>query len=197
MAIMTPLPLTTKQLAEIVECYARVFEGWEIVNRQIFSRRQGPIVQYVGFESLRSGAYRPWSAISALPLYTVRMLHQFLDIKHREVLFREHSNQWRDIVVAMEQQFRPSIREPLNLSDIQAMCEQQARESTNDLCMLALLNAYRGNKEQAVSYCERMQELPPPALAPRLDWEQKHKEFGHQLLQAIKAGNERQFLGTV
>lgn len=99
-------------------------------------------------------------------------------------------------MAAMEEQFRPSIRKPLDLREVKSLCEQAARESTNDLCMLAILNAYLGDKEQALSCCERMQTLPPPTLAPRLDWEQRHKEFGRQLRQAIEAGNERQFLDT-
>jgi hypothetical protein len=62
--------------------------------------------------------------------------------------------------------------------------------------MLAILNAYLGEKEKALACCERMQTLPPPTLAPRLDWEKRHKEFGCELRQAIEAGNEREFLGT-
>ena len=94
----------------------------------------------------------------------------------------------------MEQQFQPPIRKPLNLQEVIALCEQKAKDSTNDLCMLAILDAYVGEKEKALSCCERMQALPPPALAPRLDWEERHKEFVRQLRQAIEAGNERQFL---
>jgi hypothetical protein len=124
------------------------------------------------------------------------MLHQFLDVKHRQSLLREHPTKWKGMVAAMEQQFRPPIRRPLDLREVKELCEQQARESTNDLCMLAILNAYLGDREEALACCERMQTLPPPTLAPRLDWEERHKEFGRQLRQAIEAGKERQFLDT-
>ena len=96
----------------------------------------------------------------------------------------------------MEQQFRPSIRNPLDLREIKGLCEQAARATTNDLCMLAILSAYLGEKEQALSCCERMANVGPPTLAPRLDWECRHLEFGRQLRQAIEAGNEREFLHT-
>jgi len=189
-------PLTKKQLKEVVECYAAVFPDWKIIDGDRLVRSCGPILQQIGFEALRSGAYRPAAGIRALPLPTVRMLPQFLDIKHVQILLREHATKWQGVVAAMEQQFRPSIRKPLDLREVKGLCEQEARESTNDLCMLAILNAYLGEKEQALSCCERMQTVPPPTLAPRLDWEQRHREFGRQLRQAIEAGSERQFLDS-
>lgn len=196
MNIQSYLPLTKKQLAEIVECYATVFPDWELVHGQVFTRKHGPIVQYVGIEALRYKAYRPWSGISILPSPTVRMLYQLLDVKFQQAELREHPMKWKSIVAAMEQQFRPSIRKPLDLREIRELCEQAAKESTNDLCMLAILHAYLGEKEKALSCCERMQTVPPPKLAPCLDREQQRREFGRELQQAIQAGNERQFLDT-
>jgi hypothetical protein len=187
-------PLTKKQLAEIVECYATVFPDWEIVNGQVFARTFGPVCQLVGIEALRSGAYRPWAGIRAVPVPDVRMLHQFLDIKHVQILPRQHSAMWKDVVAAMEEQFRPSIRKPLDLREIKGLCEQEARPMTNDLCMLAILSAYLGERAEALSFCEQMETVGPPTLAPRLDWERRHLEFGRELRQAIEAGNERPFL---
>jgi len=190
-------PLTKQQLAEIVGCYATVFPDWEIVNGQVFVRTSGPICQLVGIETLRSGAYRPWAGIRAVPVRDVRMLHQFLDVKHVQILPRQHSVMWKSVVAAMEQQFRPSIRKPLDLREIKGLCEQEARPTTNDLCMLAILSAYVGDRQQALSCCEEMEKAEPPTLAPRLDWERRHLEFGRQLRKAIEAGDERQFLDTV
>lgn len=134
--------------------------------------------------------------IWALPLPTVAMLHQFLDIKHVQILPRQHPVMWESAVTAMEQQFRPSIRNPLDLREIKGLCEQDAKPTTNDLCMLAILSAYLSEKEQALSCCEQIEKVEPPTLAPRLDWEQRHLEFGRQLRQAIEVGNEHQFLDT-
>lgn len=189
-----PLPLTKKQLAEVVECYAAVFPGWEVLGGNRLVRTEGPILQQIGFEALRSGEYRPMAGVRASSLPNVRMLPQILDVKHRQALLREHPTKWRDIVAAMEQQFRPPVRKPLDLQEVKALCEQQARDSSNDLCMLAILYAYLGEKDKALVCCERIRSLPSPGLGPRLDWEEQHKEFGRQLRQAIEAGNERQFL---
>jgi hypothetical protein len=190
------LPLTRKQLGEIVECYATVFPGWQLVNGLVFARTHGPIVQHVGIDTLGYKAYRPWSGIGALALPTVSMLYQLLEPKQREVELRQHPAEWKAIVAAMEQQFSPLIRKPLDLREVRALCEQAARESTNDLCMLAILQAYLGDKEQALVCCEKMQTLPPATLAPVPEWEQRHKEFGRQLRAAIETGRERQFLET-
>lgn len=191
-----PLPLTKKQLTEVVGCYAAALTDWQIIGGDRLVRTHGPILQQIGFEALRSGAYRPAAGIRARPLPTVRMLHQFLDVKHRQTLLREHPTKWRGIVAAMEQQFCPSIRRPLDLREVLLLCRTKAKDSTNDLCMLAILHAYLGDREQALSCCDRMQILPPPTLAPRLDWEKRHKEFGLALRQAIETGNERHFLNS-
>ncbi len=121
---------------------------------------------------------------------SVSMLHQFLDIKHCYIGRREHPRMWRSVVAAMEEQFRPAIRKPLDLEEVKRLCEQAARERANDLCMLAILNAYLGYTPEAIACCDRMQEARPPELAPRLDWEERYKEFGRQLKAAILAGND-------
>lgn len=187
-------PLTKKQLAEIVECYATAFSDWEIVKGQVFARSSGPICQLVGIEVLRSGAYRPWSGIRAIPLADVRMLHQFLDIKHVQILPRQHPLMWQSVVAAMNEQFRPQIRQPLDLREIKGLCEQVVRPTTNDLCMMAILCASIGENQQALSCCDRMEQVGPPTLASRPDWERGHRDFGRKLRHAIEAGDERQFL---
>jgi hypothetical protein len=55
--------------------------------------------------------------VRPLPLPTIARLPQFPDIKHRGTLLRQHADKWRRVVAAMEQQFRPSIRAPLDLLD--------------------------------------------------------------------------------
>jgi hypothetical protein len=189
-----PRPLTKKQLAEVVGCYASAFPGWQLVGGVCLVRTHGPVLQQIGFEALRSGAYRPAMGIEALPLPTAWMLPQFLDIKHRQTLLRQHASKWRDVVVAMERQFRPSVRAPLDLREVRALCQQEARETTSNLCMLAILSASLGEGERALAYCDRAERAPPPTLAPRLDWERRHVEFARQLRAAIEIGDERRFL---
>ncbi|AQT68254.1 hypothetical protein STSP2_01410 [Anaerohalosphaera lusitana] len=144
-------PLTKKQLKEIVECYAAEFPDWEIVDGDRLVRSLGPVLQQIGFQGLSYQAYRPMGVIRALPYPSVKMLPQFLDIKHDVIDMRAHPRKWRSAIAAMEEQFVPPIRQPLNLREVMRLCEQTAREKTNDLCMLAILNAYLGEKLQAKS----------------------------------------------
>jgi hypothetical protein len=94
----------------------------------------------------------------------------------------------------MEGQFRPLVRKPLDLLDVKALCEKSAQETSNDLCMLAILNSFLGNTQEAVALCKRVQEVPPPRIAPSLDYEEKRKGFARSLLTALSAGKERAFL---
>jgi len=189
------LPMTKKEQRDVLQCYATAFPDWKVLKDGRLVRCEGPVVQQIGFEALSGWAYRPQAAIWPLPLPTVTMLFQWLNIKRGGTVdMRDHPGKWKDVVAAMEQQFRPPIRRPLDLWEIKGLCEQEARETTNDLCMLAILNAYLGEYDQAVSCCRRMQTAPPPTVAPRLDWEERHKEFGRQLREAIERGKAREFL---
>ncbi|MCB9933084.1 MAG: hypothetical protein H6841_06660 [Planctomycetes bacterium] len=103
------------------------------------------------------------------------------------------------MAAAMQQQFQPPVLKPIDLREVLELCKGRAREcreSTNDHCMLAILHAYLGENDEAIAHCDRMQLVNPPELAPRLDWEERHKEFGRQLRKAIEAGEGRLFLDT-
>ena len=193
------LPMTRKEQREVLQCYATAFPDWKVIADGRLVRYHGPIMQQIGFEALRGWSYRPAAVIRALPLPTVRMLDQLLDIKRGgSIGMRDHPRQWKDVVVAMEQQFRPSVRKPLDLREVTELCKHEVLERTNDLCMLAILNAYLGENEQALSYCERIQAAPLPTLPPPLKaspaWERQRREFGLRLKEAIEQGKAREFL---
>jgi hypothetical protein len=191
-----PLPMSKTQLTNVAKCYATVFPGWEMFGGVGFFRIEGPIRQQIAFEALPSGAYRPSCGIRALSLPSARMLFQHLDVRHRQVLLRQHESRWGEVVAAMEQQFSPAIRKPIDLDEVVSLCEREARNATNDLAMLAILYAWLGRNQEAIDRCQRMEQAPAPTLAPRLDWERRHIEFGRDLVKAIAAGKARQFIET-
>lgn len=186
--------ITNKQLKEIVADYAASFAGWRSFDGTAFVREHGPVRQMVWFEALRTGAYRPNSGISASAIPQVRMLPQMLDVRHREVTRRQHSDRKAAIVAAMEQQFRPSIQRPLDVGEILRLCEAEGRETTNDFAMLALLHAWLGQREEALSYCSRAQSCPQPTLAPIPESETRIKIFCRSLAGAVELGAASAFL---
>jgi hypothetical protein len=191
-----PKPMTKKQLKDVVCEYATAFPDWTIFEDNAFVREHGPIQQMIWFQKLRSGAYRPTHVVRALPIVISRMLTQMLDVRNRETDYKRHKTRWRDVVGAMEQQFKPSIRKPLDIAEVASLCEAEARETTNDLVMLAILYAWLGRRDKALSCCTRMQSCAPPTLAPVPEWEEQMKAFGRALAQAVETGAERGFLET-
>ena len=99
------------------------------------------------------------------------------------------------MLAAMEKQFKPSIRSPINIEEILFLCEREARsDSTNDLAMLAILNAWLGRKKEALLACEHMQITALPQLAPVPEWEARMRGFGRDLSKTIEADAHLKFL---
>ena len=190
------LPITSAQLKAVVSDYAMMFPGWTSSSGGIaLVRSLGPVQQMIWFQKMSSAAYRPTHVINTTVLPMPRILHQLLDVKHREIGVRLHEHKLPDTVLAMEQQFRPDIRKPLDIAEVLALCEAEARpDSTNDWVMLAILYAWLDRQTEALDCCERMRYCPLPALAPLPEWEEAMRAFGNELAGAIKNNNSRPFL---
>lgn len=193
-------PMTKAELKEVVAHYAAHFPEWVIfVDGTAFVRRHGPIQQTIWFQKMNSASYRPSHGIRslALPGAFVRMLPQVLDVKHEIVEHRWHERKFADTLRAMEEQFRPDIRKPLDIAEVLGLCEAEAAsmpDTTNNMTMLAVLHAWLGHKAAALDYCKRMQHCPLPRLAPMLEWEEAMRSFGCSLAQSVEAGTAREFL---
>jgi hypothetical protein len=147
----------------------------------------------VWFQAMSSGSYRPTHVISALPITMPRMLTQ-MPFRPGTVDYRFHAQNWRRMLAALEDQFTPSIRKPLDIAEVLELCEADAGDATNDLAMLAILYAWLDRKDMALNCCARMQSCVPPILAPILEWEERMKTFGRLLAAAVEAGNAREFM---
>jgi hypothetical protein len=182
--------MTTKQLKEVVADYVATFEGWRSFQGTAFVREHGPVQQMVWFEAPSTGEYRTMCIIKASMLHWVQMLLQSLDLRHRPKL-KQHPDRKAGVVAAMEQQFRPSIRHPIDIIEVLRLCESEARETVNDWAMLAILNAWLGRRDQALSYCSRVQSGSPLVITP-LDPE--IKSFCDSLAGAVTRGTAPDFL---
>jgi hypothetical protein len=191
-------PMTKVQLKTVIAEYAACFPDWELIHGGMaFVRNSGPIQQMIWFQKMSSAAYRPTHVINTTALSMPRMLTQMLDVKHREIEYRLHEQKFDNTLAAMEQQFRPDIRKPLEIAELLVLCEAEARsmpDTTNNMAMLAILNAWLGRDAEALDCCERMQHCPLPKLAPIPEWEEAMRAFGRDLAKAVEAGAAREFL---
>jgi hypothetical protein len=192
-------PMTKAQLRAVVADYAVTFPDWTLVHDgTAFARKFGPVQQIIGFQKMSSGSYRPMHGISALalPEAHIRMLPQ-LPFRPSTMRQTSHSHRWPEMLAAMEQQFKPDIRKPLDIAEVLALCETEAGampDTTNNMSMLAILSAWLGRDAEALDYCERMQHCPLPMLAPMPEWEEAMRGFGRDLARAIAVGRGRAFL---
>jgi hypothetical protein len=192
-------PLSKTQLVEYFNTYRDRFPDWAVEHEVTLTRMAWPIKQVVAFQALRSGAYRPSSVVAILPaLGHCHVLSKWLDIKHREILPREHASKWAMVLEAMEQQFLPLIRKPLDVAEVVQLAEEEVVrekiENINYSCGLATLNACLGNQDRALWWCDRLEaQLSCLGRAPA-DWEMQKSAFTRQLRDAIRRGDAQALL---
>ena len=195
---MSIKPLTKRELTKYFSDYRREFPDWAVKHDFVLVRHQGPIEQHIAFEGLRGGSYRPSHSVHLLVGPDVTMLSGFLDIKHRDVLPREHVRKFPLVIRAMEEQFRPSIRRPLDVEEVLRLAEEDVTRgqisNLNDLSGLAALSAYVGDTKRAFSWSDRVEERVQKLGRAPADWELRLAEFARGLRNAIQAGNHRSFL---
>lgn len=192
--------MTKKQIKEVVAEYATHFPKWVVSSdRAGIVRESGPIQQEIWFHALRTGDYRPMHGISSLVLPEARigMLTQLLDVRNRESTLKQHAARMPNMLAAMEQQFRPDVRKPLDVAEVLELCEAEAGsmpDTTNNMTMLAILSGWLGRDRDALAYCERIQHCPLPTLAPMPEWQDAMRAFGRELAEAVRSRNAKVFL---
>lgn len=194
-------PISKAQLRVFFDDYAAVFPEWKRQSDTAIVRGAGPAEQRIGIEGLRSGAYRPWCIVEVqlAPLgRALGILPRHLDIKHREVRPQQHAAKWREVVGAIEEQFQPPVRQPLELEDTlrrgAAEVLDARVENANYDCALAGLATYVGMDEEALRWCERaIARFETPARTP-FPWEAPLVQFARGLARATRSGEGRTFL---
>jgi hypothetical protein len=195
-------PLTKKELREFFQVYQEAFPDWDVEHHVMLTRSAGPISQNIPFQSLSYGAYRPECMIDVAgpPDGGARLLHQMLDVEHRQVERRQHVTEWPKVLKAIEEQFVPDVRKPLDVGEVLRLAEEEALRDriSNERYLngLATLNVHVGRDDRAVEWCDRAESsfkefadaMPPP------DWMLKQVEFARRLRDAIREGRGRQFL---
>lgn len=195
-------PLTKKELKEYFQVFRDAFADWEVDAPYSLSRTCGPITQVIGFQSLSSGAYRPMCGVevSGPPGGDTPLLPQMLDVKHREVSRREHAEKWPKVLKAIEQQFVPDVRKPLDIAEVLRLAEEHAERSgiTNEryLVGLATLNAHLSHDDRAIEWCDRAEASIKEFAesTPLSEGMKKDSDFACHLREAIQSGRGKEFL---
>lgn len=192
-------PLTKAQLAQYFTVYREAFSEWTVEHDVTLTRTHGPVKQIVAIESLRDGSYRPSCCIRvAGPPGGSQLLFRFLDIKHRQILPRQHASMWPRVIEAMEQQFLPPVRKPLDLSYLLCLAEEDVVrdriENINYFNGLAMLHAYVENPEASLKWCKRVENQLAAREREPADWEREQALFTRDLSEAIQMGLQREFL---
>jgi hypothetical protein len=188
-------PMTKSELRCYVATYEHLFGGWNKQDGVGFFRLSGPFAQQVWFENLRSGAYRPVMTVSILIMRGGATLHQFLDIKNREILPRDHDRKHENVVNAMQGEFRPNIVEPLDQTETVRMFVAQATERILDGSSLASLFAYIGDLQKAKESIAIVRQLAK-SKGELFDWERNLVQETESLATAIESGNQDAYLAA-
>lgn len=194
--------ITQPELASVVRDYAGELNGWFVWKRASLCRNEFPLQQMVWFQKLRTGAYRPMHAMNAIPYPMTGALSGILDVRHREATIKQHPSRWRGMLTAMEEQFQPAIRKPIDLEEVVMLCKAEAdavgegrdNYAPHQHTMLAILCSWLGRKAEALDYCERIYNRGPFAAEPITDWELDIQNFCRELTKTLHAGTEKAFL---
>lgn len=193
-------PLTKKELKEYFQVYRDAFAEWEADVPYSLTRTCGPITQVIGFQSLSYGAYRPMCGVEVTgpPDGGSSVLPQMLDVKHRQVERRQHATEWPKVLRAIEEQFVPDVRKPLDVVEVLQLAEEEAEKGANGRYFngVAALSAFVGQDDRAIEWCNRAeasfnefgQAMPCP------DWMLKQAAFSRNLREAIQSGRGKEFL---
>lgn len=193
--------LTKAQLEQYFADYRSAFPDWAVEHGVVLVRSKWPIVQRLAFQALRSGAYRPSCDVETTIAPGIRILSQFLDIRHRDIRPLGHASRWQGVVAAMEEQFRPAIRKPLDAQGVLRLAEEAVArdtiENVNHFSVIAGLNAFAGDMERALEWCARVDGWMQAAGPSAPDWALKRAGYTRELRAAIEAGQVKQFFGRV
>jgi hypothetical protein len=192
--------MTAKELRPFVDDYHRAFPDWQLLEGgELFGRESGPLLQYIGFERLSTGAYRPTCGIYYLcvPDRDGSLGPQWLNVKVRQVKAREHESFREKVLEAIHTEIVPNVDAQLDADQVLRMHEAYEFIRSPDAHSLAALNAYLGNDDRALFWCLEFPRLVEQLGLGWQDFDVKRREFLEQLEKWIRAGEAKQQLERI
>lgn len=186
--------ITKQQLRSIVADYAAVLP-WSHLVPEALVRSCGPFLQAITFERLSGGDYRPMNFVQVLVAPDdgkrgrVDFLAQTLQQSPHVLSLRSHHERMPAMVRAMEVEFVPAIREPLDVEQTLRLCEESAVPTCAQVYAMAAVNAYLGRYDTAQAWCDRFDAAVNRLCLPWQDWQFQQKAFLSTLQEWIADGS--------
>lgn len=190
--------MTLKELRPIVDDYHREFPDWHVLAEELLGRASGPLLQYVGFERLSTGAYRIQFGFYYLciPDRDGGFPPSYLAVK-QSIHPRAHESVYDKVVEAIHKEIVPSVDAPLNPDLVLRMHESIESIRSPDAHSLAALNAFLGHDERARYWCSEFSKLVDQHGLGWQDFDLKRRAFLDQLEKWLQAGEARERLERV
>ena len=193
--------MTASEFRSVVGDYASELEMFKKTKRLTIERIEFPVRQKIWFQKLRTGAYRPTNSVSAIPFGANSIIHEVLDVKHRQCNFHQHPRRWRNISAAMNEQYSPNPQKTIDHHSLLIWCRSAADAipSPHPSYRLfeAILGAWLGRLEDARLACDQAIHFQDWMDRPEPDWLEEIRKNASLLLSKIEAGEHSEFLQSM
>jgi hypothetical protein len=194
-----PYPkMTPAEFRSVVSDYASTLPNWKRTKKNTIERESFPVHQMIWFQRLTTGDYRPTNSVGAVPFKAKSIVHEVLDVKHRECRFKNHAARWGQIADAMKAQFHPALDAEIDLDELLRLCRQLGDGIPNPhpsyRLFEAIIAAWLDQLAEAQVACEQAITFVDWMDRPEPEWLSAIRSQARQLKTSINEKSHISFL---